>query len=235
MQQTRHVEQCTMTADQVRKKQILIVDDHPIVRRGLASLINLETDMEVCGYAEDGPSALDIIRSQNLDLMVMDIFLKNSNGIDILKSLQKSASGIPVLVVSMHDEELYAERVIRAGAMGYVMKREAEQTIVEAIRQILAGRVYLSERMHERLLLKLSGRQQPDALPENVLSDRELQIFEMLGRGRGIREIAEELFISIKTVDTHRARIKEKLNLKDSTDVLRHAIQWVQGDGASTS
>ncbi len=214
-------------------RRIAIVDDHPIVRRGLASLINLEPDLEVSGYAEDARSALDLVRTLKPDLLVVDIFLKDSNGLDLLKALQKRNSTVPILVVSMHDESLYAERVLRAGAMGYVMKREAEQVIVKAIRRVLEGRVYLSERMQERVLLGYAARPSVPRSPTEALTDRELQVFEMLGHGIGIRRIAENLAISVKTVDAHRARIREKLGLANATEVLQRAVQWVQAERPS--
>lgn len=211
------------------KKKILIVEDHPIVRRGFASLINHEPDLVVCGDAEDVHGALEAIDRCQPDLVLIDIFLKDSSGIDLIKTLQERCKGLPVLVVSMHEESLYADRVIRAGAMGYVMKREAEQTIVTAIRRILEGRVYLSDRMQERVLLSYSGRRTEAARsPLEALSDRELEIFERLGHGQSIRKIAEDLHLSVKTVDAHRAHIKEKLALESSTEVLQHAVRWVQ-------
>ncbi|MBI5093653.1 MAG: response regulator transcription factor [Candidatus Hydrogenedentes bacterium] len=210
-----------------KKKRILIVDDHPVVRRGFASLINLEPDLEVCGGAEDAQSALEAVKTLTPDLLIVDIFLKDSSGLDLIKALHKRG-GIPILVVSMHDETLYADRVLRAGAMGYVMKREAERTIVTAIRRVLEKKTYLSERMAERLVQGYSGQKLEAPTLEEALSDRELQIFEMLGHGHGIRKIAEELNISLKTVDAHRSRIKEKLNVQTSTEVLQRAVQWVQ-------
>jgi DNA-binding NarL/FixJ family response regulator len=210
------------------KKRILVVDDHPIVRRGLASLINFEPDLVVCGYAEDARTALEQVDALRPDLVLVDIFLKDSSGLDLLNALRKRGGDLPILVVSMHDEALYAERVLRAGAMGYVMKREAEQTVVTAIRRVLDGKVYLSEAMQERALLGYSGRRAPTENPLETLTNRELQVFEKLGHGHGIRRIAEDLNVSVKTVDAHRARIREKLGLADSTEVLQRAVQWVQ-------
>lgn len=219
-----------MNADTpVEPKRILIVEDHPIVRRGFASLINHEPDLVVCGQAEDLHGALRAVEELQPDLVLIDIFLKDSSGIDLIKALQERSKGLPVLVVSMHEESLYADRVIRAGAMGYVMKREAEQTIVTAIRRVLEGRVYLSDRMQERVLLSFSGRRTDTSRsPLQALTDRELEIFGRLGHGQSIRKIAEDLHLSIKTVDAHRARIKEKLGLESSTEVLQHAVRWVQ-------
>jgi DNA-binding NarL/FixJ family response regulator len=215
--------------DQTEKKRVLIVEDHPIVRRGFASLINHEPDLEVCGQAEDVHGALEAIDTLEPDLVLIDIFLKDSSGIDLIKTLQERRKGLPLLVVSMHEESLYADRVIRAGAMGYVMKREAEQTIVTAIRRILDGRIYLSDRMQERVLMSYTGRRtDSERSPFETLSDRELEIFERLGHGQSIRKIADDLHLSVKTVDAHRARIKEKLGLESSTEVLQHAVRWVQ-------
>lgn len=209
------------------KSRILLVDDHPIVRQGLAEMINQEKDLNVCGTAEDVHRALDAIEKLKPDLVVADISLKGSNGIELLKNIKVRFPKMLVLVLSMHDEALYAVRALRAGAGGYIMKQEATEKVLTAIRQVLAGEIYLSERMEKKMMHQLvGGRTARTGSPIEDLSDRELEVFGLIGQGHGTRQIAEELHLSIKTIESHRAHIKEKLNLKNATELVQHAIQW---------
>jgi DNA-binding NarL/FixJ family response regulator len=209
------------------KHRILLVDDHPIVRQGLAELIDHQKDLMVCGTAEEVHQALDQIAALGPDLVVVDISLKSSNGIELLKDIKVRHPKLPVLMLSMHDETLYAVRALRAGASGYIMKQEATDNVLTAIRQVLAGEIYLSERMEKKMMQQLvGGRSARTGSPLEDLSDRELEVFNLIGQGHGTRQIAEELHLSIKTIESHRAHIKEKLKLKNATELVQHAIQW---------
>jgi DNA-binding NarL/FixJ family response regulator len=212
-----------------QKARVFLVDDHPLVREHLTGLIQREPDLEVCGEAADAPSTLALISPRAPDLVILDISLKRSNGLELIKSLKELWPNLPVLVLSMHDEMLYAERSLRAGAMGYITKEEATVSILTAIRRVLSGQVYLSERMAERMMRKMvGGTAEEVGSPLEVLTDREFEVFQMLGRGFGTRQIAEELRLGIKTVESYRARIKEKLRLADGNQLLQHAIEWAQ-------
>ena len=212
-----------------RKARVFLVDDHPLVREHLTALIRREADLEVCGEAADAPTALALIGRQAPDLVILDISLKRSSGLELIKNLKELWPKLPVLVLSMHDEMLYAERSLRAGALGYITKEEATVNVLSAVRRVLAGQVYLSERMAGRMMKRMVGGAMNEVgSPLEVLTDRELEVFQMLGRGFGTRQIAEELRLGIKTVESYRARIKEKLQLTDGNQLLRHAIQWVQ-------
>ena len=209
------------------KSTILLVDDHPIVRQGLAEMIDQQTDVCVCGTAEDVHKALDAVEKYKPDLVIADISLKGSNGIELLKNIKIRYPRMLVLVLSMHDESLYAVRALRAGAAGYIMKQEATERVLTAIRQVLNGEVYLSEKMEKKMMHQLvGGRTTRTGSPIEDLSDRELEVFGLIGQGHGTRQIAEELHLSIKTIESHRAHIKEKLNLKNATELVQHAIQW---------
>ena len=209
------------------KSRILLVDDHPIVRQGLAELIDHEKDLSVCGVADDIHKALEQITSLMPDLVMVDISLRGSNGIELLKNIKVRYPKQAVLMLSMHDESLYAVRALRAGASGYVMKQEATDRVLTAIRQVLNGEIYLSERMEKKMMHQLvGGRAARTGSPLEDLSDRELEVFNLIGQGHGTRQIAEELHLSIKTIESHRAHIKEKLNLKNATELVQHAIQW---------
>jgi DNA-binding NarL/FixJ family response regulator len=215
-------------APEARQTRIVLIDDHPMVRERLAELIAREPDLAVCGEAEDRTQALKIIASTRPDLAIVDLSLKGSHGLDLIKDLQISHPRVLILVVSMQEESLYAERVIRAGARGYITKQEATRKIMAAIRKVLAGEVYLSENLAGQILSKLVGRRRPDeVLSVSLLTDRELQVFDMTGQGLGARQIAEQLRLDVKTVETYRARIKEKLHLKDAAELLQRAIAWV--------
>ena len=211
------------------KTRIFIVDDHPLLRRGLAELINREPDMTFCGEAEDSPSAMKAIAQLKPDLVIVDISLKGYNGIELIKNIKAFDPKIQVLVLSMHDESIYAMRVLKAGAKAYVMKQEVVDKVMEAVRRIRAGKVFVSERVASRMLdqVVVGGDPAPDS-PVDLLSDRELEIVNMIGSGLPTREIAAKLHISIKTVESHRARIKEKLNLQNAIQLVQFCVRWVE-------
>jgi DNA-binding NarL/FixJ family response regulator len=213
-------------ATPAHKKRILLVDDHPLVREWLANLIHQQPDLTVCGETENAPAAAAAVASAKPDLVIADIHLKNSSGIELIKDLKERHPNIPVLVLSMHDESLYAERVFRAGAHGYVNKRETAQKMIEAIRRVLEGKLYVSEGTAEILAGQaIRGRVASRASIES-LSDRELEVFDKLGQGISTRQIADDFRISVKTVQEYCARIKEKLNLNNATELLREAVRW---------
>jgi DNA-binding NarL/FixJ family response regulator len=204
----------------------MLVDDHPVMRQGLVQLINQEPDLSICGQYEDAATAFAAIPTLNPDLAVIDLSLKGSSGLELVKSSRASFPKLRLLVLSMHDETLYAERVLRAGAAGYIMKEEATENILAAIRQVLGGGVYLSEKMSAKLMHQWVGtcpRSGGSALER--LSDRELEVFGLIGQGKATREIAQHLRLSIKTVESHRAHIKEKLNLKDANELVHTAVR----------
>jgi DNA-binding NarL/FixJ family response regulator len=211
--------------------RVLIVDDHPILRQGVTKLINQEKDMNVCAEAGDVQKALEAIEQQKPDVAVLDISLNGASGIELLKDIKVRFPKLPVLILSMHDEVIYAPRALRAGASGYVMKQEGPEKVITALRTILNGQVYLSEKMGARMLSQLAGgRSNLAASPVEQLSDRELEVFTLIGQGHGTRAISEKLHLSVKTIESHRAHIKEKLNLKNSTELVHHAIQWAQSE-----
>lgn len=214
--------------------RILIVDDHPLVRLSLREFIRREADLEVCGEAEDREQALTAAKATKPHLAIVDLTLKSSNGMELIKDLRDQYPDIQILVLSMHDETIHAERAIRAGARGYITKQEATTKVMVAIRQILSGEIYWSERAAARVASKIAG---PAAgvtdSPVDCLTDRELQVFEMIGSGRSTRQISASLHIDVSTVETYRARIKEKLNLKDSLALLQYAIRWQIGNAQS--
>jgi len=214
--------------DPATKTKVFLVDDHPLVREWLTQLIQREGDMAVCGEAEDTQQALKEIEATQPDIVIADITLKTTHGLELVKDLQVRRPSLPLLVLSMHDESLYAERVLRAGARGYITKQEATKRILLAIRQVLDGQIYISEKMASRMVHKMVlGRAEEQRSPIERLTDRELEVFQLIGRGQGTRRIAEELHLGIKTIESYRARIKEKLKLEDGTQLLQHAIQWV--------
>jgi DNA-binding NarL/FixJ family response regulator len=214
------------------KSRILIVDDHPIVRQGLAKLINRENDLVVCGQAEDAYSAMKAFRNLKPDMVIVDISLGDTSGIELIKDIKVTEPDVPVLVLSMHDETLYTERALRAGAKGYIMKHEGTEKLIAAIRTVLKGQLYVSDKMASRILRKLvSGRSDEGVSPLDRLSDRELEVFLLIGKGHKTKQISEQLHLSVKTVETYRSHIKEKLDLTDATELLQHAIQWVNSDG----
>lgn len=210
------------------KHRVLLIDDHPILRKGLAELINQEPDMTVCGEAEEAPKAFEAVGLLDPDVAVVDISLKGGNGLELIKNVKARYPDLPLLVLSMHDETLYAERALRAGSLGYIMKEEAITKVLTAIRQVIAGEIFLSERMKGRLINQLvGGRIKPGSSSIDSLSDRELEVFRLIGEGRGTRQIAEELRLSVRTVEAYREYIKDKLNLKNGTELVQHAFQYV--------
>ena len=214
-----------------RKFRVLIVDDHPIFRAGIIQLIDQEPDLTICGEAEHSAKALEVIAVCRPDIAVIDVTLKGRDGVELMKDLKVRHPDLPVLMLSMHDESLYAERALRAGARGYIMKQETTDKVLVAIRRILSGSVYLSDSMAERMLTQYVGQKTPvSSSPMEQLSDRELQVFRLLGQGRGTREIAEELHLGRSTIESHRANIKRKLKLQNATALLQHAVQWVESE-----
>jgi DNA-binding NarL/FixJ family response regulator len=211
--------------------RILIVDDHPLVRLSLREFIRREKDLEVCGEAEDREQALACCTATKPHLAIIDLTLKSSNGMELIKDLRDLHPDVQILVLSMHDETIHAERAIRAGARGYITKQEATTKVMVAIRQILNGEIYWSERAAARVASKIAGPSRGAAdSPVDCLTDRELQVFEMIGSGKSTRQIAASLHIDVSTVETYRARVKEKLNLKDSLALLQYAIRWHIGN-----
>ncbi|MDE3069060.1 MAG: response regulator transcription factor [Verrucomicrobiota bacterium] len=214
-------------------KRVLIVDDHPMMRKGLAQLIDDEPDLKVDGEADTAGQALDALAARKFDLILLDISLPDKNGLELIKDILTLRPGLPILVVSMHDEATYAERVLRAGGRGYLMKQEGGKKLLEAIRQVLDGRIYLSERMAAHILEIFSGRRAETVSPMERLSDREFEVFQLIGQGLGTREVATRLHLSVKTVEVHRGNIKKKLKLKSATDLVRQAVRWVEMDERS--
>jgi DNA-binding NarL/FixJ family response regulator len=211
----------------VAKKKVLVIDDHPIVRERLAELINQESDLVVCGEAEDSHQARKAVADLQPDIAIVDITLKDTYGIELIKEFKDRYPKLPMLVLSMHDEALYGERALRAGARGYLTKQEATKKVVDAIRKVLAGEIYTSEKMAATILQKVAGGKAPGGgSPTDVLTDRELEVFQLLGQGKTVKEIAESLFVSAKTVEAHREHIKQKMNFKSSAELLRYAIQF---------
>jgi len=216
-----------------KQKRILIVDDHPMMCQGLAQLIGVEADLAVCGEAENAGSALDAIGALKPDLVLVDISLPGKNGLELIKDFRALQPDLPVLVISMHDESLFAERVLRAGGRGYIMKQEGGKKLMLAIRQVLEGKIYVSEKISTGILETVSGRPAgAEGSPMEKLTDRELEVFQLIGQGKGARDIAEKLHLSVKTVDVHRANIKAKLKINSLSELIRHAVRWSESQGA---
>ncbi len=212
----------------VEGARILVVDDHPIFRAGLTGLLKTQPDLIVCGEAEDARRGMLAVEELRPDLVLMDIGLPDKSGLELLKDLHAQYPDLPVLVISMHDETLYAGRVLRAGGRGYLMKQEGPEHILQAIRKVLAGKVFVSERMAELLLDNMSaGSTRIATSPVAKLTDREFEVLRMIGGGRDTHEIAEALHLSMKTVDTHRAHIREKLGVKNGTELIHFATRWL--------
>jgi len=212
--------------------RVVVVDDHPIMRQGLCALIAAEPDLSVCGEAESAESAMEVVPREKPDLVIADITLPGRNGIELIKDLHSVVPEIPVLVPSMHDEAIYAERVLRVGGRGYVMKQEGGLKLMEAIRKVLSGQVYVSESTSARILESMAGGGRREEVSSvSSLTDRELEVFEMFGKGLGTREIAQKLHLSVKTVEVHRSNIKRKLGLDTANALVRYAVRWVESEG----
>jgi DNA-binding NarL/FixJ family response regulator len=209
----------------VTKKTVFIVDDHPLLRQGLALMINREHDLMVCGEAAEAQTAMSEIAAKKPDILIVDISLNGPDGLDLLKNLRTLYPNLPVLILSMHDESVYAERSLRARANGYIMKAEATEKVLVAVRRILGGGIYLSDRMANKLLHQYVSGSADMNSRLSALSDRELEVFRLIGEGRSTREIAEKLHLSVKTVETYQAHLKEKLSLHSGRELVQHAIQ----------
>ena len=215
-----------------KKHKVLLVDDHPVVRQGLALLVGREPDLLVCGEADGARSAFQAIETLQPDIVVLDISLAGPDGLDVLKEIRARSGSLPVLILSMHDESIYAERALRAGANGYIMKQEATEKVLIAIRKILRGDVYLSERLTSAMLNQfVHGSDTIKSSPIVNLTDRELEIFRLIGEGHSTRQIADELHLSVKTIESHQAHIKEKLALRNARELVQHAIEWTVSFG----
>jgi DNA-binding NarL/FixJ family response regulator len=213
-----------------QKRRILLVDDHPIFRDGITQLINYNPDLKVCGGVASAPQALSAVEELQPDLVIVDISIEGTNGIELMKCIRARYPSLPVLIVSMHDENIYAERALRAGARGYIMKAAPSEKVIEAIRRILEGGMYLSEALNGQLLNTFfagRGQKPGGATIVDQLSDRELEVFRALGEGKGTRDIADAFNLSVKTVETHRAHIKDKLKLRTAPELIRAAVEWV--------
>ncbi len=208
------------------KKRIVLIDDHPIIRQGFTLLINQEEDLTVVGEAEDAGSAIALVEEQVPDLALVDLSLKNSNGIELIKDLSRLHPELLMLVISLHDESVYAERSLRAGAHGFIMKAEATENVMTAIRVVLQGEIYLSDKMRHHMLRSMAGGSQRKTSATDHLSDRELEVFQSIGRGESTREIAENLNLSVKTIETYKSHLKQKLDLRNSTELLQYAVEW---------
>ena len=210
------------------KRRVLIVDDHPLMRQGLAQLINQQSDLAICGEAEDVPQALQQTSDLKPDVVIVDLSLRGSDGIELIRRLHLQYPQLPILVLSMHDEALYAERALKAGAWGYIMKQEATHQVLSAVRRVLAGEIHVSQLVSSRIMQGMVGGSGiSKRSPLERLSDRELEVFRKIGRGATTKEIATELHLSVKTIETYCAHIKEKLRLQSQRELVQHAIQWI--------
>ena len=220
----------------MKKTRVLIVDDHPLLRVGIVQLLSVHNDLEVCGEVDDGRKTIEAIRQTKPDVVILDITLGDRNGLDVLKDIHVHSPEIKVLILSMHDELLYAPRAIRSGAAGYINKTQAPDNLITAIRTVLNGKIWLSVEMKKRFLAGFTGNAKAAGTPTvEILSDRELEVLERIGRGIGTREIARNFGLSVKTIESHRANIKEKLNLRTAPELVRYAIRWVKNEGSPVS
>jgi DNA-binding NarL/FixJ family response regulator len=221
------------------KKRILVVDDHPMMREGLAQLISRERDLAISGEADTAHDALQKVGELKPDLVIVDITLPGRSGLELIKDIQTMHPGTLMLVVSMHEESLYAERVLRAGGRGYVMKQEGGKKLLEAIRQVLSGQIYVSSSMSARILEIFSGHRASDgrtpSIPVEGLTDREFEIYRLIGQGVSTRDIAKQLHLSAKTVEVHRLNIKTKLKLSTASELIHHAVRWMQSQAPGSA
>lgn len=209
--------------------KVFIVDDHPMIREHLAQLLEKQPDLHICGEAIDLSQALEGIAASNPDIAIIDISLRSSSGLDLIKEIKARGWPLPILILSMHDESLYAERALRAGALGYINKQESSRNILAAIRKVIARQIHVSPEISERFVrLAIAGNTMTASSPVTRLGDRELEVFQLIGRSVGTRQIAETLGLSVKTVETYRARIKEKLSLENGVQLMRRAVEWVE-------
>ncbi|WP_438483426.1 response regulator [Oleiharenicola lentus] len=223
----------TPVVEAVKKTKVLLVDDHPITRQGIKALVEQLPNVEICGEADSAPKAMELVSKLEPDLTIVDITLKSTNGIELTKNLRVQAPKMQILIVSMHDENIYAERALRAGAMGYLMKQEASENIITAIKRIQGGDIYLSDRIKEKMLHRLVNHRNEEVVsPIETLSDREMEVFQLIGNGYGTRQIATKLNLSVKTIDSYREHLKEKLNLPTGSELVRYSIQWVKSQGS---
>jgi DNA-binding NarL/FixJ family response regulator len=213
-----------------KKTRVFLVDDHPIVRRGLQLLIGLERDLAVCGDADNGPEALRKIELQKPDVAIIDLTLKESSGLDLIRQLHSVCPKVKLLVFSMRDETVYAERALKAGATGYITKEEGSEKAIQAIRALMAGKTVVSETISHKIMDRIVGKADPASTGLESLSDREIEILELLGHGLGTREISERLRVSIKTIESHREHLKTKLGLGRGPELMRYAFNWVHGE-----
>lgn len=226
----------TVTPETKVKTTVFLVDDHPLVRQGLSQIINGETDLEVIGEAEDASKALHLIETKKPDLVIVDISLRGNNGLELIKNIKAVLPNLPILVFSMHDECVYAQRALRAGARAYVMKQESADKILLAMRRIIDGDIYVSHRVADQVLQQLvNGKAAGNESPIDRLSDRELEVIQLIGKGLSTREIASNLNLSVKTIESHRAHIKEKLNLRNATELVQFSVQWVEQENSHTA
>jgi len=212
-------------------KKILIVDDHPMMRKGLTSTLEMEPDLEVIHQCEKAEDVLKILEHEKPDLLLVDVSLPGMNGIELVKNIIFQDPDMKILVVSRHEESLYGERALRAGAKGYIMKFEPSETLTKAVRKILNGGIYVSDSLNEKLLMNaMHGKKEGSVSSIDILSDRELEVFELMGKGKSSSEIADQLHLASKTVETYRSRIKEKMDFKNSTEMIFHAVKWVESE-----
>ncbi|QIF06056.1 response regulator transcription factor [Roseimicrobium sp. ORNL1] len=215
-------------------KRLLLVDDHPIMRHGLVQLISAEPDLQVCAEAGNAAEGMTAAAKQNPDLVIADLTLPDKHGLEFIKDLRALHPDLQIMVLSMHDESLYAERALRAGARGYLMKEAAAENLIRAVRRVLAGDIYLSDKMASVMLELLSGQRKTSASAGiDRLTDRELEVLQLIGSGRGTRQIADQLHVSVRTIDAHRAHIKDKLQLPDGNALVRYAVRWVENQQGS--
>lgn len=217
-----------MTTPPRTPARLLIVDDHPIVRLGIRQMVSTDADLLICGETDSAARALQWVKESEVDMAIVDLSLKDGGGLQLIKMLRDVAPALQVLVLSMHDEALFAERALKAGARGYIMKQEAVISLVSAVHQVLSGRIYLSEHMSQLLLERIGPGAQTQESGVSLLTDRELEVFELIGRGVSTSLIAEQMGVSVKTVETHRSNIKTKLNLKDGFELLKYATSWTE-------